>query len=282
MIMSFIFPFLASILQSASFILDKSILSIKKASREQYLGLSFPLIAIFTFAIFLIFNPPFNSQLFSAKYFFLLALSIIMSIASNLIFYSALKTDLLSEIQTIELLKELPLIIFSAIIFSDERNYFIIALSLISACSVIWSHWQKKGFGIAKKTLPLLIWNLLANPFRGIISKALLEIWNPISLQLIRDGTIGLIFFLIFFKDIKKMPKKAIPFLLLTNLLTSIAWIFYYYSYQSLGIIYTVLIFSLQPLIVYFAGLIFFKEKFSPKKLISFIIILIAIVLAQS
>jgi uncharacterized membrane protein len=205
-----------------------------------------------------------------------------MSIASNLIFYSALKTDLLSEIQTIELLKELPLIIFSAIIFSDERNYFIIALSLISACSVIWSHWQKKGFGIAKKTLPLLIWNLLANPFRGIISKALLEIWNPISLQLIRDGTIGLIFFLIFFKDIKKMPKKAIPFLLLTNLLTSIAWIFYYYSYQSLGIIYTVLIFSLQPLIVYFAGLIFFKEKFSPKKLISFIIILIAIVLAQS
>jgi uncharacterized membrane protein len=204
-----------------------------------------------------------------------------MSIASNLIFYNALKTGLLSEIQTIELLKELPLIIFSAIIFSDERNYFIIILSLVSACSIIWSYWQKKRFNIAKKIIPLLIWNLLANPFRGIISKALLAVYDPIFLQLIRDGIIGLIFFFIFFNDIKKTPKKAVPFLILTNILTSIAWVLYYYSYQIYGIIYTVLIFSLQPLIVYFAGLIFFKEKFSYKKFISFAIILLAIILAQ-
>jgi drug/metabolite transporter (DMT)-like permease len=69
--------------------------------------------------------------------------------------------------------------------------------------------------------------------------------------------------------------------LLLTNILTSIAWVLYYYSYQVSGIIYTVLIFSLQPLLVYLAGLIFFKEKFNYKKFISFAIILIAIIIAQ-
>lgn len=279
--MNFLFPLIASIMQASSFTIDKLVLSAKKITHKQYLGISFPAIAILTLIIFLIFQPPLDFSLFQGKYFLLILLAIALSMASNLIFYNALKHDFLSEIQSIELMRDLPLIIFAALIFPDERNYLRIILALIAGISIIWSHWEKKGFKIAKRTLPLLLWNLVANPFRGIISKYLLETWNPISFQLIINGSIGIIFFFLFFKNIKKTPKKAIPYLMLTNFLTTIAWILYFFSFKQSGIIYTVLIFSLQPLLVYLAGIILYKEKIEAKKLASFAIILAAIILAQ-
>ena len=279
--MALLIPLIASVLQSASFCLDKVILSVKKATYKQYLVVSFPLITLFTFVIFLIFKPEINSEIFLAKNLLLIIISIAITIASNLIFYNALKKDFLSEIQTIELLKNFPLIIFAALIFPDERNYITIVLAIISAAAIAWSHHEKKRFRISHTTVILLLWNLFISPFRGIISKALLETWNPITLQLVTDGLIGLILFAAFFKTIKKTPKGAIPYLIITNILTSIAWILYYYSYQASGIVYTVLIFSLQPILVYLASLIFFKEKFNYKKFASFIIILAAIILAQ-
>jgi len=278
---SFIFPFSASVLQAASFTLDKVILSIKKVTYKTYVGISFPLIAIFTFIIFLIFDPPLNISLFAGKFFWLILLSIILTIATNLIFYRALKSDLLSEIQTIELFREIPLIIFAALFFPSERNFLIIFLSLIATVSIIWSHWEKGHFRVAKKTLPYLLWTLVMAPFTGILAKTILELWNPISFQLVQNGVVGVLFALIFFKSIKSAPKKSLPFLILTNILTTIAWILYFFSYQISGIVYTVLIFSLQPVLVYFASLLFLKEKFHKKKFAAFIIIILAISLSQ-
>jgi len=279
--MSLIFPVGASILQAASFTMDKFILSVKKVTPKTYMGVSFPLIFIFTLIIFFIFNPPLTFDLFAGKYFWLILLSIFLIIGSNIIFYRALKSDLLSEIQTIELLREIPLIIFAAIIFADERNLLIVALALIATTSVIWSHWENGHFKIKKKTFLFLLWTILITPFAGIISKILLEIWNPISLGLIRNGIIAIIFIPLFFKNIKSLSQKTIPFLLLTNLLTTIAWILYFFSYQILGIIQTVLIFSLQPLLVYFTSVFLLKEKFQWKKSIAFVIILSAIIISQ-
>lgn len=279
--MSLILPISAAILQAASFTLDKFTLLIKKVTYKTYIGISFPLAFLFTLIIFLIFKPPLTLELFAGKYLWLLILSIILLIGTNIIFYRALKADLLSEIQTIALLTNIPLIIFAVFFFSNERNVLIVSLALIAVISIVWSHWEKGHFQIAKKTFPFLVWALIVAPFSGIISKTLLEIWNPISFELIRNGAVAFIFIFIFFKSIKTVPKKALPLLLFTNLLTTIAWILYFFSYQILGIIHTVLIFSLQPILVYFASIFFLKEKLHRKKFIAFIIILIAISIGQ-
>ncbi len=279
--MSLIFPIGASILQAVSFTLDKVILSVKKVNYKTYIGISFPLIFLFTLIIFFIFKPPLTLDLFAGKYLWLILISILLLIGSNIIFYRALKSDLLSEMQTLSLLREIPLIIFAAVIFSDERNLLIIALALIATTSIIWSHWENGHFKIKKKTFPFLLWTITIAPFIGIISKILLEIWNPISLGLIRDGAIALILVPLFFKNIKSVSKKTFSFLLLTNLITTIAWILYFFSYQIIGIVQTVLIFSLQPFLVYFTSIFFLKEKFHRKKFIAFIIILVAIIISQ-
>jgi drug/metabolite transporter (DMT)-like permease len=279
--MNFLFPFLAAVLQAGSFALDKVVLSVRRVSFKTYTGVSFPLIFFITLVIFLIFQPPLSFSLFSGKFFWLILLSIAFSIIINLIFYRALDADRLSEMQTIDLLKNIPIIIFAGFIFTDERNFIVILLALVSSVAIIWSHWQKDHFQIAKYTAPFLFCVIALSPLRAVISKELLTIWNPISLELVRSGAIALILGPLFFRYYQKISIKAFSLLIVTNILTSIAWILYYFSYQISGIIYTVLLFSLQPLLVYFASVFFLKESFHRKKFIAFIIILVSIIIAQ-
>jgi len=275
--MSLIYPIGAAVLQAVSFTFDKLSLKVRKMNYQIYNGISFPLIFIFTLIIYFIFRPPFNMEIFEGKYFFILIISIIFIAITNLLYYRALKSDKLSELETLSLLNGIPLILFASLFFSDERNFLVIILAVIAVIAVVWSHWEKHHFKIAKKTWPFFVWILIISPFGGIIVKILLEVWNPITLQLVRDGIIALVFVPLFFKKIINLPSKALPYLLASNLFTSVAWILFFFSIQVIGIIQTILIFSLRPLLVYFSSMFFLKEKFEMKKFVAFMVILIAI-----
>jgi drug/metabolite transporter (DMT)-like permease len=278
--MSLIFPIGASVLQAASYVLDKVTLSVKKVTYKTYLGISFPLIFFITLIIFIIFRPPLSLSLFFGS-FYLIILIAALTIFGNLIFYRALKSEKVSEIETLSLLGQVTLIIFTGFIFASERDPTIIFLALISSLSVVWSHWRKGHVWFAKKTKLFLLWTLAVAPFTMIFTKILLETWNPISLELIRMGIVALIFGPLFFKYEKKASFKAILLLVATNVLTTIAWILYFFSVKELGVIQTVLIFSIQPLLVYFASVFILKEKLHWKKLVSFLIILASIVVSR-
>ncbi|MFA5258632.1 MAG: EamA family transporter [Candidatus Pacearchaeota archaeon] len=278
--MSFLYPLGAAVLQAASATLDKVTLSIKGVTYKTYTGVSFPLIFLFTLIIFLIIKPTFALQSFNFKIIFLIIISTVFIIGTNLLYYRALKHDLLSEMQTFSLLSNIPLILLT-IIFLKERNPLLILLAFICVIALVWSHYERRHFKISKNTLPYFIWIILIAPFGGIMSKIILQTIDPISLQLIRDGIIALIFMVLFFKNIKRVPRKAYFPLLLTNILTSIAWILYFLSYQKSGIIYTVLIFSIQPLLVYITSIFLLKEKTNFRKITAFVIILICIGVAQ-
>lgn len=189
--------------------------------------------------------------------------------------------DRLGEIETLGLLSAIPVIILSSVIFTDERNFFVLIPALLASLAIVWSHWERHHFQIAKKTSPFLIWTLLAAPAGAVISKVLLAAWNPISLRLVTDGVIAVILGPLFYKQERNISPRAFNLLVLTNILTSIAWILFYFSYQRSGIVYTTLIFSLQPLLVYFAALFFLRESFHYKKFAAFLVVLASIVIAQ-
>src|SRR3989344_2719277 len=159
--MNFLFPTLAAILQAGSYTLDKVVLSVRRVSFKPYTGVSFPLIFLITLIIFLIFRPPLSFALLAGNLWWLLLLSIGISVVNNLIFYRALDSDHLGEMQTLDLLQNIPIIIFSSIVFADERNFTVIIPALIASSAVIWSHWERHHFKIAKYSLSFLIWSLL-------------------------------------------------------------------------------------------------------------------------
>lgn len=158
--MNILFPVLAAVLQAGSFTLDKVVLSIRRVSFKTYTGVSLPLIFI-TLVIFLIFRPPLSFGLLAGNLWLVLLISVGLLIITNLVFYRALDADKLGEIQTLDLLRSFPIIIFSSIIFADERNFTVVVPALIASFAVIWSHWERHHFKIAKYTLPFLIQKLL-------------------------------------------------------------------------------------------------------------------------
>ena len=157
----------------------------------------------------------------------------------------------------------------------------IIALALVSSLFIVWSHWNHKKFQISKLTMAFLIFILLLSPFRGIIAKHLLSVLDSISLNLFVSILPAVFFFFYYFKNMEKASGRAWLLLLATNILSSITWILYYFSYQKIGIVHTVLIFSLQPLLVYFSSIFILKEKIHWKKFLAFLIVLVCIALSQ-
>lgn len=279
--MNALFPLAAAILQAASFTLDKVALSIKRVGFKNYAAVSFPLIFLISLIAFAIVRPPLSGEMLGSFIPLLLAISAGIVIAINLLFYRALDGDNLSELETLVLLEKIPIILLSSLFFADERNFAVLIPALIASSAIIWSHWERHHFRLARKTAAYLIPTLILAPIEASIAKIILETWHPISFELVRSGIIAAVMSILFMRYIEKTPLPAFGPLLITNILTTIAWILFYYSYKVSGIVYTALLFSLQPLLVYFAAVFFLKEKFHRKKFIAFLVVLAAIAYAQ-
>ena len=279
--MNALFPVIAAILQSVSFTLDKKILSMRRVGFRMYTGVSMPLVFVITSIIYILFQPPITSELFSGHLLLFLIISVVGSAITNIFFYRALDGDSLGEIEIISLVNAIPVLIVTSILFADERNFLILIPALVASGAVIWAHWQRHHFRIVRGTRFFLLWYVMYTPVSAILSKELLFVWNPIALELIRSGALALIFITLFWQQAKRVPWSVFLFLLATNTLTSISWILYYYGYQRIGVVHTILLFSLQPLLVYTASLLYLKEKPHRKKIIAFGIVLASITVAQ-
>lgn len=279
--MSFLFPLIAAVLQAVSFTLDKVILSLKRINFRTYTGVSFPLSFLVNVVLFFVFRPLFPPNWFIGYYGWLLLTWIVIGFLINILFYRALDHDKLGEIETLSLLNSIPVIIVSGILFADERNFAIFIPALVASVAVVWSHWERHHVKIARDTLPYLCWSLTIAPISAIISKELLAVWNPIALEMVRTGALAALFLFMFRDAITSVPAKALRLLLLTNFLTTVAWVLFFFGYQRLGIVHTLLLFSLQPFLVYMASIFVLKERPSWKRSAAFVIVLVSIGAAE-
>lgn len=279
--MNSLIPIAAAVLQASSFTLDKIILSLRRVGYKTYLGVSFPMLFFSAFILFLVFHPQLNPNLFEGRYAWMLAASIGITALSNILYYRALESDHLTELQTINLLRSVPIIVFSSIFFADERNPIFIFAALIAAGAIIWSHWERGRFTFARHTVPFLVWTACVVPVGIALLKLLLAVWDPVAFLFVHDGAIALVFWFLFSPAIRHAPRSAYGFLFLTNFLSMVAWVLFFVSYQRSGIVYTTLLFSLEPLIVYFAAVLFLQEKLETKKALAFCIVLATIVFAN-
>mgnify|MGYP001584556089 CR=1 FL=1 len=279
--MAFLFPVLAAFLQAGSVTLDKAILRMRHVNFRDYTGVSFPLIFLLTGIAFLIVRPPLHWELLTSSMGLLIILSAGITIVSNAAYYRALDADSLVEMETIGLLFVVPTIIATSVLFTDERNIFVLIPACIATAAVLWSHWEGHHFRMAKKTLPYFLWALAAAPLQATMIKILLRTWDPIALELVRSLLTGTFFGFMFRQSLRTVSGAAFRGLVATNILSVIAWFLVYYSYQRSGIIYTLLLFSLQPFLVYWASFFILKERLQWRKIVAFHVVIVAIVTAE-
>jgi drug/metabolite transporter (DMT)-like permease len=275
--MSYILPLFAAVLQAASLTVDKTVLSFRHVSYKVYTGVSFPLLIVIGLFAFVIVRPGFNPAVLVNHNLLFLLLSAAIAVGSNLFYYRALKEDSLGEIQTWTLLAAFPTIMLAGAIFADERHPAVIFAAIIAGAAVAWSHWRRHHFRIAKKTAAFVFWALAIYPFGSLLNKELLAVWHPVSLELVRDAAVALVLVPLFWRQSVKVPAKAFRLLVVTNILTAGAFILQGYSVQRSGVIFTGLVYSLQPLLAYFSSVAFLKEKFDWKKAAAFGVVLASI-----
>ena len=254
----------------------------KRIDWQTYTSISFPLLMLFDALFLLIVHPAINWNSLGGIAGVFVIVTIVAGFITNTLYYRALDDENLHELQTWSVFLGIPTIIVTSILFTDERRLVVLIPALVAIAAVTWSHMRENhGLAIRPKTVAFIGWMFVAAPALTVMNKVILETWNPILLELVRDSTLAFIFWLIVFKGIKHVNKTAWAFLLATNICSSAGWILYYYGFQRLGIVETMLVFSLQPVLTYGFALVFLKEKLHPRQLIAFVVVLGCIAAAQ-
>lgn len=274
-------PALAALLQSASFTMDKALLSIRRIDWQAYTTISFPLLCIVDIVLFIVFRPPLSWSLFTGTTGLFLGATVLMAFVTNALYYRALDDNYLHEMQTWALVPYIPTIILAGILFADERNWTILIPALVASAAAVWSSMDRGKLVIRKKTLPFVGWMLVSAPVVAAMTKVILDTWHPINLELVRDASLSIMFLGIYGHRIPSVSRRAWRFFLGTNVLSAVSWVLFYVGYQQFGVVYTLMLFSLQPLLTYFMSAVFLKEPFVPRKFVAFLVIVASIAVAQ-
>ena len=279
--MSLLVPLVAMLLSSSSAVVEKVVFVILGITYKNYSAIMF--FAAFTVALgaVLIFSPAWTREYLSVYALTLVAFTTLTILTTNLLYYRALKHDHLSELTLLDLASFIPIGLVAALLFSDERNALVLIGLLVSSSALVWSHINHHKFQLRKETWPYFLWTFTVLPFEAAAFKEVLQIWDPLALQLVRDAIIALILGSYFFKYIERVKPASFLKIFSIGLFGTVGSILVFVSIKHLGITLTMLIFTLKPLLTYFASLLFLKEKFHKKKFIAFVIVLVSIAATQ-
>ena len=276
-------PVFGAFLESALSIVDKKIIN-SKIKFPNYIVYIFLSIAIVSLPLMFFFWNV-KSGALELKNLIIFIVIIVSSVFANFfVFYSLTREDLL-EVEPIRLTLPLFSILIAFIfsfffeVYSNERNYSIIALSLIASITLIASHVKKNHIYFNKYAVAAIIGSFLF-AFELVISKQLLAYYNPITFYFLRSLIIFVIVFSIFSRKLTWVKNKVKIMMLLLALIAVLERVILYYGYQNLGIIFTTTLFILAPVFIYIFAWIFLKEKITTKQIISSIVIVVCVITA--
>ena len=300
-----LFPIIAAVISAANTLYEKSIFNHKRRKYKLYV----PIIFFFAFLIMAIFVYPFlgtvEKEAFQPLFLFLLITTVALAAVANLLYYRGFQRELLSEIQPFVVMSPLLTVVIASVIYPDERNWKILTLALIAAITLIVSHIEKRHIKL-DKGIVFIIGAVVLGAIETNIVIELLYFYSPVALYTIRTGLVALILFIIlkpfsyYTKRKKILPiirclfsksKKNKQDIEIFNdikklVLVSLAWVsimtLVYYSYHQMGVVYTVLIMMVVPVLVVFGGHFILKERNSKKKdIVAMFIVLACVIAAQ-
>lgn len=274
-------PFIAAFSQAGSATLDKLIISKQGVGFKLYLVASFFLVFLITLPFFIAFGR-IGKEATEIYWIGLLIAGVILGSAINFLFYFGLEHQTLTEIQPVRLLAPIFTIILASIVFKEERNSIVILLAILASLTLIWSHIEKRHLTLNKYLLPILLYSVVVSPVGTVVTKQLLTVYSPFAFEFIKSGLVFLVLLFFMRTSFKALNRENVGYLVATNILTTICWILVFYSYTWIGVVRTVLILTLYPMLVYIFARIFLKEKLYWKNIVATIIILICVVYAQT
>lgn len=279
-------PFLGALTLSLGTIAEKLVLRKKKISVKLYQLVVFVAIII-SMIPFVFFNWYISPEFYYVwSNYLLLGGVVFFSVLANYFAFSAMKGSNLVKIESARITEPLFVIILvfvlSFFVHGEyyEKNYSVLIPALIAGLALIFSHFKRDHLEFSKYYLYALLGSFFF-AVELVISRAILDHFNPITFYFIRCVLI-LIAYLIFFR-----PKNLDGLDARLNLEifgTGLLWVFYrlivYIGYKSLGIAETTLTLMLGPVLVYLFAWKFLKNKITWRNIVSGAIILLCVLYA--
>lgn len=196
----------------------------------------------------------------------------------NILYYKGMKRVRIEKVEPLILSSFIFNVFLSVIFFVEERNLLQVLLSLIAISVVISVHLKEKKLSFTFYEGILLLSAFFVG-VHSIFIKYALEGFTPFTLNVMRAGTLAIIFSTLYLRAIPK-NKTIVKHLVVLNLVTVTQNILMFWSYDVIGIVMTSLFLSLAPLFAIFGAWIFLKEPIHKKHVMATIVVVGCIVVS--
>lgn len=271
-------PFLGAFFEATGVVIEKNMLKLRGLNYKNYTVFSFLAIILVSLPFLLFYWKVDEGALYFGNLIILGAV-IGFAILANLLVYYSMKREDVTVLEPIWLMQPLFTVLLAVLFYPEERNWMIFLLAVIASFVLIVSHIKRKHLYFNKYLMAGMLGSLFF-AIELILSQSILEFYSPFTFYFIRCLGIFIVTLLLFRPKTRILNGKVS----LGFLLIGILWVLYraiiYYSYGSIGVIMTTVIFILSPVLMFIFAIFFLKERPSLKQTLSMIIILICVALA--
>lgn len=261
---------------SIGLIYDKVILSRERIALRVYLPLVFVFLCGFTVLLVPTLGRIDLGIALLPNSLFLFFLMILMAIASNVLFYQSVQKERMYEHEMISMMAPLVTVILAAIFFPEERDMRIFLLALIASVALIFARSEKSHFLIDRQGYNLLLGIVLISA-ESIIFRELLYSYTPVALYAIRTFFLAVFFMAYYNPRYKQVSNKHWWMIAATAFLGAVSMIARLYAFDTIGVIHSMLIAVLSPLVIFFASWEVLHERIRARVVLAGIVILVAV-----
>ncbi|MEK7202436.1 MAG: DMT family transporter [Patescibacteria group bacterium] len=272
---------ISAVSAAGGLIIDKIILS----RRSVPLRIFIPVVFTFLFAFTIIFTPLFGfidwQTALLPNNLFLTLLMIVIAVAWNVLAYQSLQRESVHQHEVILMTGPIVTILLAALFFQEEFNLVIFILGLVASLAMLIARTEKHHFKFDKITYNLFLAVILMS-IESIIIRELLYSYSPISLYAIRTFFLAGFFWLYYHPKLPEVGRSPVWLLGLSGAVGALSMITRFYAFGSLGVIFTTLISTLAPIIVFIGSWEILHERIRPRVIVASIIILICVAVATA
>ena len=273
--------FISAIASAGSVIVDKWLLTRERLSIGTMLSIGFFLVAGITLLLTPFFGAIDWDLALLPNSLFLLFIMVILAMAWNVLYYQGLQKQKVHDHELMMMLAPVLTILLAAIFYQEELDMRVFWLAIVASVTLLFAKGQKEHFFLNQNSYNTFLAVVLLSA-ESIVIRELLFSYTPVALYAVRTIVLAVFFMLYYRPRSSQMSIRHWWMIAGSALLGVILMLTRYYSFAETGIIYTMLVLVISPMIVYFASWEMLHEKIRPRILIAAVVILTCVTLATT
>lgn len=270
---------ISAVANATGLVIDKIILSRERVSLRVYL----PVLFIFLFAFDAILMPFLGRVEWVLaglpQSLFLMLLMVVIAIVWNVLYYQDIQEEKLHQHEMLMMLMPLMTVIMAALFFPEELEWRVFGLALVASITILWARTEKHHLTWDRAAYNMLLAVILM-ALENIIIRELLRVYSPVALYGIRTLIIGLFFAAYFRPRYRQVSNRHWKLLALSGLVGVTLMIARFYAFDKLGIVYTILLSVLAPVIAFYASWGILHERIRARVVAASLVIMACVVVA--